>query len=261
MFFKRVATELSWHGVLFLVATAIVSWVSTAAMTPEHDLNTWLTYGPLLGPFVTGFWFGARTGTVKSDMHPIWRLVLLAFIPSMLAGVVSSVATALALPPQGPGAAPHYLWASGDPLWFMLLTAPFMGLLGWIVGLLLVGVPFLAHRDPGFLLTGHQNPNKVASPAARRLATLVAAAMFLAFPTGILLATGLEVLGLEVLDVDIPGTFSSAWGVLNGSGESARWLALAAGMILILVNVILLLLVLLAKKDVPADERGASLLL
>ena len=72
---------LSWHRVVFVVATAIVSWVGTAEMTPEHDLDSWLTYAPLLGPLVTGIWYGARTGAVKTEMMLPLRTLVQALVP------------------------------------------------------------------------------------------------------------------------------------------------------------------------------------
>lgn len=259
-FLKQTAEVLSWHGVVFLVATAIVSWVGTAEMTPDHDLDSWLTYAPLLGPAVTGVWYGARSGIVKTEMTLPWRMVVQVAVPLLPVSIISGLATALALPPEDPAAwSPHYLWGSGDPFMFVTTTAIAIYGVGWIFGFMTIGAPFLAVRDPKALLTGRENPDKTASPAARLTAALVGACLLITMPASALVAVGMESLDVDVWDIDIPETFSKAFGVLTGSGDSGGWVALAAGMILLAVFAVLVLLGALARQRTKPDERGERL--
>lgn len=259
-FLKQTADVLSWHGGLFLVATAIASWVGTAEMTPDHDLDSWLTYAPLLGPAVTGLWYGARAGIVKTEVALAWRMVIQFFVPLLPVSLVSALATAHALPPADLGAwTPHYLWGQGDPIMFVTITSMAVYGVGWIFGFLTIGAPFLALRDPKALLTGRENPDRTASPAARLTASIVGAILLIAMPASTLVAVGLESLALDVWAIDIPETFLKAFGVLAGSGDSVGWVALAAGMILLVVITILVLFGALTRRRTTPDERGERL--
>lgn len=141
------------------------------------------------------------------------------------------------------------------------MTTVFFGallvcLLGWLAGILFIGVPFLAVRDPKALLTGREDPDRNASPAARATAALAGAVLLLTLPASILVVVGAETLELGITEIDIPETFSRAAGVLAGSGDSTGWVALAAGMLLLVTIAVLICGAALARKRSRPDERG-----
>lgn len=245
---KAMAAEFSWVGVALTVLAAVLAGVSARVVRPEHDLESWQSYLPMLGPFLAGIWFTGSLGLRNGGLPLIVRILFMVVVAPLVPALVTATVYLLL-------ADFHPLVGGSAPSMLISVTCV-AGALGAVAGLLQIMAPALAFRDPRALLTGHAGVPKPLSSGGRRTARVLGVLLALVLPATLLFVGGLEMLDLDVREVDISLTFVRAWEIVTtGSGEPG-WVLLAGSMILFAVMAVLLLATVVFGRNRPADERG-----